>query len=92
MEFKEKTLTCQDCGKEFAFTTEEQKFYQEKGFQEPKRCADCRKQRKQARFSQQEETEIVCSKCGEKGTVPFKPKNPEGLLCEKCFREQNEAK
>ena len=37
----DKTLTCADCGKEF---------YAEKGFtNEPKRCPECRKARKQQR-------------------------------------------
>lgn len=44
----DKTLVCQDCGKEFVFTEGEQEFYKEKGFEnEPKRCPDCRRARKQ---------------------------------------------
>ena len=31
MEFEDKTLVCQDCGKEFIFTSGEQAFYKEKG-------------------------------------------------------------
>ena len=43
MEFKDKVLTCRDCGAEFVFTAGEQEFYNEKGFQhEPVRCWDCR--------------------------------------------------
>lgn len=46
----DKTLVCRDCGKEFLFTEGEQAFYAEKGFtNEPTRCPDCRKARKQAR-------------------------------------------
>ena len=86
MEFKDEKLVCQDCGKEFDFTASDQKFFQEKGYQPPKRCPDCRKAKRDERGTRQM-FEIVCSKCGEKGQVPFKPKNPEGLLCEKCFRE-----
>lgn len=44
---EDRTLVCQDCGKEFIFTEGEQAFYKEKGFEnEPKRCPDCRKARK----------------------------------------------
>ncbi len=44
----DKTITCKDCGAEFVFTEREQEFYKEKGFDnEPQRCADCRKKRKQ---------------------------------------------
>ncbi len=43
MEYKDKTITCRDCGKEFTFTAGEQEFYAEKGFQnEPVRCKECR--------------------------------------------------
>ncbi len=46
----DKTLICKDCGTEFVFTEGEQAFYAEKGFEnEPTRCAECRKARKNAR-------------------------------------------
>lgn len=44
----DKTLNCKDCGKDFIFTEGEQEFYKEKGFEnEPVRCPDCRRERKQ---------------------------------------------
>jgi hypothetical protein len=44
----EKNLTCKDCGTTFVFTEGEQAFYLEKGFtNEPQRCADCRRAKKQ---------------------------------------------
>ncbi|GCD12465.1 zinc-ribbon domain-containing protein [Clostridium tagluense] len=44
----DKNLVCKDCGKEFLFTEGEQAFYKEKGFEnEPQRCVECRKARKQ---------------------------------------------
>ncbi|MEG1510266.1 MAG: zinc-ribbon domain-containing protein [Clostridia bacterium] len=49
---EDKTLVCKDCGKEFVFTAGEQEFYKEKGFEnEPTRCPDCRKARKNQRNS-----------------------------------------
>jgi hypothetical protein len=46
----EKKIICRDCGAEFVFTEGEQAFYQEKGFtNEPTRCPDCRRARKQQR-------------------------------------------
>ncbi len=46
----DKTIACQDCGKEFVFTVREQEFYNEKGFtNEPKRCKDCRNARKNSK-------------------------------------------
>jgi len=48
----DKTLVCKDCNAEFVFTEGEQAFYNEKGFtNEPARCPECRKAKKQARFS-----------------------------------------
>mgnify|MGYP000216548212 CR=1 FL=1 len=48
----DKVLTCKDCNVEFVFTEGEQEFYKEKGFEnEPQRCPDCRKARKQNRNS-----------------------------------------
>jgi len=49
----DKTLVCKDCGAEFSFTEGEQEFYKEKGFEnEPVRCPDCRRARKNARRQQ----------------------------------------
>ena len=46
----DKKITCKDCSKEFLFTDGEQAFYKEKGFDnEPVRCPDCRKSRKNQR-------------------------------------------
>lgn len=39
-------LKCWDCGKRFTFTVGEQKFYKQKGFSDPKRCEECRLERK----------------------------------------------
>ena len=46
----DKTLTCKDGGAEFVFTEGEQAFYAEIGFEnDPVRCPECRKARKQQR-------------------------------------------
>ncbi|MFQ5864189.1 MAG: zinc-ribbon domain-containing protein [bacterium] len=45
----DKTLTCVECGQEFIFSEDEQQFYSERGFQEPKRCKSCRAKRKRDR-------------------------------------------
>ena len=43
---EDKIIKCQDCGQEFVFTVNDQKFYEEKGFTPPKRCKACREARK----------------------------------------------
>lgn len=46
----DKTLNCKDCNAEFVFSEGEQNFYKEKGFEnEPVRCPECRKARKNQR-------------------------------------------
>ncbi|MCL1944433.1 MAG: zinc-ribbon domain-containing protein [Firmicutes bacterium] len=50
MAYEDKQLKCKDCGKDFVFTAGEQEFYAEKQFtNEPQRCSDCRRQKKQMR-------------------------------------------
>jgi hypothetical protein len=45
----EQRLTCADCGREFSFSAEEQRFFREKGFEAPKRCKECRQAKKEQR-------------------------------------------
>jgi CxxC-x17-CxxC domain-containing protein len=48
--YTDETLTCTDCGRDFAFTSGEQAFFAEKGFQnKPNRCPECRVARKAGR-------------------------------------------
>jgi CxxC-x17-CxxC domain-containing protein len=47
--YTDKTLTCAECGTEFAFTAREQEFYADRGFTEPRRCQSCRASRKAAK-------------------------------------------
>jgi CxxC-x17-CxxC domain-containing protein len=47
--FQDRTLRCSDCGNTFNFTANEQTFYAERSFSDPKRCPSCRAARKAAR-------------------------------------------
>jgi Probable zinc-ribbon domain len=47
--YQDKELTCADCGGKFLFSAKDQEFFAEKGFQEPKRCRDCRQAKKEQR-------------------------------------------
>jgi len=50
MSFEDKTIRCADCGNEFTFTASEQQFFAEKGFtNEPRRCPECRRKRREQR-------------------------------------------
>ena len=55
IDFLDKVLTCLDCGREFAFTIGEQRYFWAKGLSEPKRCKPCRMLRKRSLVSIWEE-------------------------------------
>lgn len=44
---QDKTIKCKECGYEFVLTVDDQKWYEEKGFTEPKRCKQCRRLRRE---------------------------------------------
>ena len=88
--YEDKTLVCKDCGQEFVFSAGEQEFYAEKGFEnEPSRCPDCRKARKEAIRASREMHTTVCANCGKEAVVPFKPKNDRPIYCSECFASMN---
>jgi len=99
MEFRDKTLTCVDCGSEFVFTAGEQLFFHDKQFKnEPKRCKTCKAKRlavlgaaPAAPRSPRVETRTTCSQCGKDTTVPFKPTQGRPVLCRECFQERRAA-
>ena len=90
--FEDKVLICRDCGAEFVFTSGEQQFYAEKGFQnEPVRCKACRDAKKASRGDRSERGEremydAVCAACGAPTRIPFQPKNDRPIYCSACFQ------
>ncbi|MCJ7576664.1 MAG: zinc-ribbon domain-containing protein [Dehalococcoidia bacterium] len=50
MSFQDKSIECSDCGAIFTFTARENKFFASKGLtNEPRRCPQCRKAKRQQR-------------------------------------------
>lgn len=94
---QDQTIQCKDCGKDFTWTADEQAFYQEKGFNAPMRCKDCRVKAR-ANFNgghggggdrgAKQSFPITCSECGKDDTVPFEPRGDRPVLCRDCFRKQ----
>ncbi len=71
-----KTIICSDCNSEFEFTSEEAKFFNDKGFTNlPRRCLSCRQARKDAKLAPRQLYDAVCATCNQPCQVPF---NPEG--------------
>lgn len=99
-EFEDKNILCIDCDKDFIWTVGEQKFYLDKGLQNPpKRCKDC-KQAKNERISsiaaakasgvkQKIEVAVYCANCKGYTTVPFYPSQGRPVYCRSCFLEMN---
>ena len=88
MAYEDKTLTCRECGVEFAFTASEQEFYAEKGFEnEPSRCQPCRSHRKQQRADRQMYP-VTCAQCGVETEVPFNPTGDRPVYCRACFQDR----
>ena len=89
--YEDKTLVCVDCGNEFVFTAGEQEFYAEKGLtNEPKRCKDCRTERKNATRRERVMYTSVCAVCGGEAKIPFEPKEGRPVYCSECFSRLNE--
>ncbi len=95
--FKDKTLTCRDCGGEFVFLASEQEFFAEKGFlNDPGRCPECRAVRKQRTRSgfgrgprpQREMFNAICASCNSKTQVPFRPNGDRPIYCSDCFTKK----
>lgn len=90
MDYRDKTLTCAECGKPFVFTAGEQRFYAEKRFEhEPKRCKECkagRGPRPESARRDRVQTTAVCAGCGKETTVPFRPTQGRPVFCAPCFQ------
>ncbi|MFQ5830715.1 MAG: zinc-ribbon domain containing protein [Candidatus Methylomirabilia bacterium] len=93
MDFQDKVLVCRECGKEFLFSSGEQAFYAEKGFQhQPSRCKDCRGTRRgggeRAAPGERQLFPAVCSSCGKETQVPFKPTPGKPVYCRDCYAKR----
>lgn len=99
-DFQDKTMTCNDCSKDFIWSVGEQIFFRDKGLQNPpKRCKPC-KQAKNERIEavmaaqaagvrQKIEVAVHCARCNEYTTVPFYPSQGRPVYCRTCFLAMN---
>ncbi len=100
MDFLDRVLTCNDCGREFVFTAGEQLFFFDKQFKnDPKRCKPCKGKRQAAVTARlgagvgtmtpfRTETRTECSSCKIETTVPFRPTQGRPVLCRQCFQKR----
>jgi CxxC-x17-CxxC domain-containing protein len=96
--YVDEMLNCVDCGRQFVFSAGEQRFYEQKGFQnKPNRCQDCRQARKAMRTQGgqasggggaprvRETFTATCSNCGAVAELPFNPRGDKPVYCRDCF-------
>ncbi len=97
----DKQIQCTACGEEFTFSAAEQEFYQQKGFQDPRKCKPCRDAAKAQRRGgggggyggsfgggrpQRQLYDAVCASCGVQTQVPFQPSGDRPVYCRDCYR------
>ena len=99
MAYEDRTLTCVQCGTEFTFTADDQQFHASRGYQDPKRCPDCRQSRRSERGGgyggggggggggsyDRTMYDAVCANCGTQTQVPFLPRQDRPVYCSDCF-------
>jgi len=91
-------IVCSDCGSKFIFSVEEQQFFKEKGFENPKRCSRCRIRRRELNYgrdsserskeSEDQYYRVTCSICGAATQVPFEPAPNRPIYCRDCFQKK----
>ncbi|MDP9017414.1 MAG: zinc-ribbon domain containing protein [Candidatus Eremiobacteraeota bacterium] len=93
--YTDETLTCTDCSAPFTFSSGEQEFFANKGFQnKPARCPDCRAARKSQKGGgargaggPREMHVVTCTDCGQQAEVPFMPRGDKPVYCSDCFQK-----
>lgn len=89
--YQDEQLTCEECGAQFTFTAGEQEFYAQKGLvNTPKRCPECRKQRRQAKRRKRTLHDAICCECGVATQVPFRPTEGKQVYCRECYAKKQE--
>ena len=103
MAYTDKTLVCVDCGLEFTFSAADQEFHAARGYQDPKRCPNCRQARRSERGgggggygggprAPRTMYDAVCSQCGAQTQVPFQPREDRPVYCDDCFAKQRASR
>lgn len=99
MTFTDRTLTCVQCGQDFTFSADDQQYHAERGYQDPKRCPNCRAERRSQSGGglgggygggydrpRRQMFSATCSRCGKEALVPFEPRGDRPVYCSDCFQ------
>ncbi len=95
MVLEDRAIDCAECGQSFIFSADDQRYHQERGYTDPKRCPSCRQARRSQREqrgygdgSERQMYPVVCAQCGTDTEVPFQPRGDRPVYCSDCFRQQ----
>ena len=103
MAYADRTLTCAECSSEFTFTADDQEFHGKKGYQDPKRCPNCRTARRSGGAGYggggggydrgpREMFTATCDSCGNEAQLPFQPRQDRPVYCSDCFDKVRPAR
>ena len=97
--YRDRILTCRDCGNDFTFSAGEQEFYASKGLTNtPGRCPSCRAARRGGqstsgpRAPRGAQYDAICGSWGQPTAVPFLPREDRPVYCSDCFQAQRASR
>lgn len=89
---KDKTLICKDCHRRFLFSVNEQKDFGQKGYPDPVRCHECRRQKKIIKnlndgvlVGESFQIKEQCDWCGRPFNAKFRRTPDTNLFCGDCW-------
>jgi CxxC-x17-CxxC domain-containing protein len=99
MTYSDRALTCVQCGNEFTFSADDQEFHAGRGYQDPKRCPNCRAERRSGGGGYggggggggydrgpRQMYSATCAQCGKEAQVPFEPRGDKPVYCSECYQ------
>jgi CxxC-x17-CxxC domain-containing protein len=101
MNYTDRALTCVQCGNEFNFSADDQQYHADRGYQDPKRCPNCRAERRSQQGGgsssygggydrpQRQMYSATCSRCGKEALVPFQPRGDKPVYCSDCYQPRS---
>ena len=81
----EETLACIRCHRNYRIIPQELKFHRMQGYQLPRECFLCRKQRRLQLRNPRKFWDRNCAKCRKPIATSYSPERPERVYCEECY-------
>lgn len=78
---------CEKCGNEFLIINKEIEFYKEKDFPLPKKCPDCRLERRMNLRDKKQLLGYKCDNCNKDIVVAFEPEEGQQVFCKPCYQK-----